>query len=172
MHKLGRWLTVCLVLAGGGAALAAPSDDEDPEEWREAQWVLPASSKPSALLAVDVGPAEPNRFAIDRASIAVGGDGVVRYMMVVTTSSGATTISFEGIRCTSRERRIYAFGRADGTWSKSTRARWDRLDLRAINGYALTLAKQFFCPNGYPVRDVAEAIDALQRGGHPELIQK
>lgn len=164
MRKPVKWLFL-LVLAAGNASVAAAYDDDGLEEWREIEWVLPASSKPGVLLNVDVGPAEQNRFEVDRASVSVGGDGVVRYLMLVTSPSGATTITFEGIRCVSRERRIYAHGRADGTWSKSNRERWSRVDFQAINGYALTLWKQYFCPDGIAVRDAADAIDALITGG-------
>lgn len=168
MRKPASGLALILALAAGGVSAAARDDDE-PEEWRETEWVLPASAKPGALLNVDVGPVEQNRFEIDRASISVGNDGVVRYMMIVTSPSGARTVTFEGVRCASRERRVYAYGRADDTWSKSTSARWDRINLRTINGYALTLWKQYFCPNGSPVRDAAEAINALVAGGHPAM---
>lgn len=156
-----------LIALSAGNAAAEVRDDDELEEWREAQWSLPATSKPGVLLNVDVGPTERNRFDVDRASVAVGSDGVVRYTMVVTSASGATSVTFEGLRCSTRERRVYAFGRPDGTWSKSTRERWDRVDARAINAYTLTLWKQYFCPNGSPARDSADAISALERGGHP-----
>jgi hypothetical protein len=63
---------------------------------------------------------------------------VVRYTVVVKSPAGAETVSFEGMRCESGERKLYAFGRADGQgggeWSRNRYARWDVIKGRQQTG--------------------------------------
>jgi len=69
-------------------------------------------------------PANGMRFSVDRNSIAVGSDDVVRYTLVSTSRGGARNVSFEGLRCEPRQKKLYAFGRPDGGWSRSRNNRW------------------------------------------------
>ena len=56
---------------------------------------------------------------VDEASVHYGSDDVIRYTMVIVSPSGARNVTFEGMRCETGERRLYAFGRADGSWSRA-----------------------------------------------------
>lgn len=161
-----------LMVACGASARASVEDDEPVKAWVESEIGLPVSSTPKRLVNLDLGPNAENRFAVDRESIVVGKDGVIRYMMVVRSPTGATTISYEGIRCETRERRFYAYGRADGQWSRARNESWQRIEPRAINAYALVLYRDYFCPTGILVRDANEAAMALEKGGHPSLTQQ
>lgn len=158
------------VLAGVASSLAtgAGNDFEEPPPWVEVETALPAVSTPLRPIRIDLGPAAENTFAVDAPSIAVGTDGVIRFTMVVTSPRGAVTVTHEGIRCDSRERRVYAYGRPDGSWSRARNARWARIEPQAINAYANLLNREFFCPGGIVVRNAAEAVMALERGGHPD----
>jgi len=102
------------------------------------------------------------------ATLSVGSDGVVRYVLVMLTSGGARNVTFEGMRCESHERRIYASGRRDGTWSKSRNNEWSRINDEYANRYHAALFLDYFCPDGIPVGSVAEAQDALRRGGRTD----
>lgn len=42
----------------------------------------------------------------------MGSDGIVRYVLVARSSAGTESVSFEGMRCATREVRIYAAQRA------------------------------------------------------------
>lgn len=125
---------------------------------------LPAFPKDVDLKAFYVSPTTDNRFYIDRKSVSVVDDGVVRYTLVVVSSSGSRNVSFEGMRCESGEIRRYAFGRADGTWSKSRNARWEPIEGGAVrNRHHAALFGEYFCPAGGIVGTAAEAIRALDR---------
>lgn len=152
-------------------ALAAGLGDDETSPWLEADVSLPPSSKPVRPIRLDMGNVADNTFAVDAATIVVGKDGVIRFTTIVSSPNGATTITFEGIRCDSRERRKYAYGRADGTWSPARNARWTKIEARTINAYDNLLFREFFCPIGVIVRDAAEAVMALERGGHPATKQ-
>lgn len=55
----------------------------------------------------------PLRFAIDPKSVSIGKDNVVRYTVLITSKTGARNVNYEGLRCDTGERRIYATLRND-----------------------------------------------------------
>ena len=101
-------------------------------------------------------------FFVDRPSISVGADGVVRYTLIAVSPLGTENVSFEGVRCKSREHKTYATGRADGGWSRRE-GPWRRTAQR----WQQALRVEYFCPQGVAIATAAEGIDALMRGGHP-----
>ncbi len=141
--------------------------DEEDKPWREIEARLPAYPDPAQAIEFDVSAATDNRFFIDPKSISIGEDGVVRYTLIVRSSAGALTVSFEGLRCETRETKLYAFGRPDGTWSRNKHARWTRVEPKVANRQHSALYMDYFCPFGDMVATPNEAINALKRGGHP-----
>lgn len=125
---------------------------------------LPAFPRQENLIEFYVSAAASNRFYIDATSLSVGTDGVVRYALVVKTAGGATNISFEGIRCSSGEYQILATGHSDGTWAQTRADAWRPIENKPINRHHAALNRDFFCPDGLPVADVAAGVDALRRG--------
>lgn len=120
----------------------------------------PAYPQAANLVAVRLPDADGFRFFIDRSTLAVGKDGVVRYVLVARSSEGAQNVTFEGLRCESAENRVLAVGQPHGTWT-AARSGW-----RAISAPRhLALYRDFFCPQGQPVGSSAEAVRALERGG-------
>jgi hypothetical protein len=140
-------------------------DEEKP--WAEIEAQLPPYPKEENLLPLFVSAATDNKFFVDAASIRTGEDGVVRYTMIVKSSAGAVNVSFEGIRCASREKKLYAFGRKEGSWSKARAAKWEPIRYQDRNRYHHMLYDDFFCPNGTIVKSPQEAVDLLKRGFKP-----
>lgn len=152
------------------AALAATDDFDDEYEkkpWQELAVRLPAAPEPVAQIPFYVSAATDNLFTIDRKSLSVDTDGVVRYVLTITTAGGARNVTYEGMRCETREQRIYASGRMDGSWSKSRNNEWARIKDVIANRHHAALFLEYFCPGGVIVANTAEALDALQRGVHP-----
>ena len=171
---IARRVLAALLLALGGAASAQvlapqypggfkPEFKED-QPWEEQKWSLPAYPAEENLVGFDAGPASSFRFFVDKTSVSVGKDGVIRYTLVARSSSGATNVSYEGLRCASQERRLYAFGRADKTWAEARNTDWARI---SFSPHHLALADEYFCPPRGEVRTAEEAVAALKRGGHP-----
>jgi hypothetical protein len=144
-------------------------DDYAAKPWEEMATQLPLYPKKENLLPFFVSSASDNLFMLDSESITVGSDGVVRYTLVVTSASGAQNVSYEGLRCASAERRLYAFGRPDNTWSKARSQQWVRLQNPDRNRQHAALYSEYLCPNGSIVGDAAEARAALRAGGHYSL---
>lgn len=152
------------------APVAAEEDDYEPaREWREGEVQFPSYPAPENLLSLYVSAATANKFFIDGATLSVGADGVIRYVLVVETPQGGRNVTFEGMRCEARARRIYASGRADGSWSKARKDEWVRIQDAYANRQHAALFLEYFCPFGNAVRNAAEARDALVRGGHPDV---
>ena len=96
----------------------------------------------------------------------MGADGVVRYVLVARSSQGAENVSFEGIRCSTSEVRIYATGTHEGTWTRSA-GPWREIAPRSVQRWHNALRDEYFCPLGNPVGSPAEGVAALRRGVHP-----
>ncbi len=149
--------------------LADFDEDYDSKRWQEVEVQLPEPPRQDLLLPFYVSAVAENRFYVDGSSLSVGSDGVVRYVLVIVTPQGGRNVSYEGMRCETRERRIYASGRADGSWSKSRNNDWVRIADQSVNRHHAALYLEYFCPIGIAVRTPEEARDALQRGGHPDV---
>jgi len=150
---LARWLGLAVLpllafLSSAAAAAADPFDDEfDEKPWSEIQVQLPAFPKDENLIPFQVGAVRDKKFLVDGASISIGSDEVIRFTVVVISPSGARNISYEGMRCLTGERRLYAFGRSDRTWSKARSNKW--VEIRGTgNQYPVALFVDYFCTVG------------------------
>lgn len=141
---------------------------EDTTAWEEIAASLPAYPKNENLVAFEVSSATSNKFMIDTASISVGKDDVVRYTIVIESPRGARTVNHEGLRCETMERKIYAFGQADGKWTENKRAAWESIKVRSLLSYHKALFEDIFCDVGVPVRSAEEAVRKLKQpaGGY------
>lgn len=168
-----RWfrslaLSLVTLLVTQSLALADFEEDYESKQWQEVEVALPVAPKETNLLPFYVSAATSNRFFIDISTLSVGADGVVRYVLLVLSPEGGRNVTFEGMRCESRERRIYASGRLDGSWSKARKNEWVRIQDAYANRHHAVLFLDYFCPFGNIVRDAAEARNALMLGGHPD----
>lgn len=145
-------------------------DHEKP--WVELQSQLPPYPSEENLLKFDAGPASTNLHYVDAPSIVVGDDGVVRYTLVIKSPQGAMNVSYDGIRCQTAEKRTYAYGRNDKTWTRARTSRWMDLENIKQNYAQRALYRYFFCPLGInTVKDADEAIQALKAGIHPRAVR-
>lgn len=146
-------------------------EDYDAKKWGEIVHQLPPVPKPENLIEFFVSAATEHRFFIDPDSVSIAKDGVARYALVIKTSGGATNISFEGMRCETRERRPYAFGRSDGTWSKTRSNAWVPIHDEIANRQYAALFMDYFCPNGILAGRAEDIRFALrhQQGGKPRV---
>ena len=158
---------VALAVFGGGALAQVKSDWETEYEKRnraEDEVKLPPFPNADSLIEFRVEARGDFRFFVDPASISVATDGAVRYTLVARSGSGVENISYEGIRCSTREQRVYAFANADKTWRTVSTA-WRPVQQR----WHFTLRREYFCPMDTIIFDAAEGIDALKRGGNRKL---
>lgn len=155
-----------LLVVSTSMALALSSFDEDFDDeakpWQEIALQLPAPPQADTLLPFYVGPTATQDFFIDSKSITVGTDGVIRYTLVSISKQGAKNISYEGIRCATFEKKIYASGHTDGSWSRSRRNNWARIVRNAANRQHAALAMDYFCSNLAVASDREEMIKRIK----------
>ncbi len=150
-----------------GFSLFEEEFEEEKKPWDELQAQLPAYPKLAEALPFEVPPSRPAQFFIDPKSIAIGADGVVRYTLIAKSTSGTLNVSYEGLRCETREKKLYAFGRKEGDWSRNRFAKWEEIPGTARDPQHNFLYNDFFCPDSSIVDSADEAISALISGIHP-----
>lgn len=168
-HKILVVSLIALVVTAG-RAFAGFEDDDEAKKWEEVEFQMPEPPRQQDLLPFYVSASTDNQFLIDPLSVSVGADGVVRYTLIVVVPSGTRNVSFEGMRCETKERRVYAFGRADGAWSKARSSRWERVKEAVNNRHHAALFQDYFCPDGVIVRSAEEARGFLRRGGYSSRV--
>jgi hypothetical protein len=139
--------------------------DFEEKQWTEQQAQLPAFPKTQDLIRIRMETMSGFEVSIDGSSIDIGQDGVVRYILFAKSARGTENVSFEGIRCDSRERKLYAVGRADRTWGQVRNPTWTSYANNPRSHHA-ELAREYFCPNFTKVLDADQAVKNLRRGGY------
>ena len=148
-------------------SLSASAQKEDadgaPAVWQESTVTLPAAPTKENLLAFNPNASGTMKFAIDAKSLKVEKDEVVRYTLVITSATGASNVSYEGIRCKTMEKKAYAFGQADGNWSVAKRDTWDPIADGRVNRQHITLAQDFFCDGSRVAGKAENIIERIRR---------
>jgi hypothetical protein len=162
-----------MALAGLLAACGGPAVRSDWERQNEARLekeardpvpTPPAFPRRENLVEIAVRGATDFRFYVDGATLGVS-DGVVRYVLVARSPEGVENVSFEAMRCATAEYRVYALGRADGSWGG--RAGGWRPVAERPQPWHTALQRDYFCPQSRPILSAEEGLLALRQGGHP-----
>lgn len=165
--KLACWAAAGWLAAGPALAQWDGWDytfDREITPWAEMQQQLPAYPADENLIALDVGAATAHRFFVDGKSVSTGADGVVRYTLVIKTAGGASNVSFEGMRCESREQKYYAIGRNDRTWARARNPQWRYIEFQNINAQHITLYREYLCRGKFMVESAEQIVQVLRRG--------
>ena len=161
-------LLVALLLVAGCSTRPAEQSEWERDNRKpvpiEAQVELPAYPVAARLIEFEKTSAADFRYFIDPQTLSVDKDGVVRYVLVARSSNGVQNVTYEGLRCETAEYRFYAFGRADGAWSRS-RTDWRALQLAPA--LQRVLYADYFCPQKVAILNAGEGVRALRDGGHP-----
>ena len=153
--------------ANGGRASSYADPENEDNRPIEKDVELPPFPKSENLIPFFVSTTTTNKFMIDGESLTLDTDDLIRYTLVISSPSGALNTSYEGIRCATAERRLYATGRSDQTWAKVNTDKWIRIHENSLNRHHAALYKDYFCPVGVPILDPEDIRRALRRGGHP-----
>lgn len=169
--SLPRLLLFVSLLGLAGSVFAEfefRNQEDDGAPWVEDESALPVFPQEANLREFYVSEITSHHFFIDASTLGVGQDGVVRYVLVLRTSGGALNVTYEGIRCATREYRIYASGHRNGSWAKARLSPWRPIENKPVNRHHATLSQDLFCPDGVPIRSPDEGREALRLGKHPE----
>lgn len=152
---LAAWLAVACFSAH--AQLAA-----DQPDWKEAA-VPPAPMFDAARLLPIDGPADSGlTFGVDPKTIAIAPEGVVRYVVVATSRSGAINAMYEGVRCSTGEFRVYARHNPGGGWANTATTEWKSLYAPAPSRHTLAVARAGICKGNAPNTSVEQIVRDLK----------
>ena len=149
----------------------APDSEKEKSEWVEESVTPPPYPRDENLIQIAMA-ATSNEFFVDSQSVSIGTDNVVRYTMLIRSNVGAVNVTHEGIRCETREKKLYHLGRKDGTWSAARASKWGAVTGSGAVTYQKILMNDFFCPKESSVKSAEEAIGALRAGIHPKVRSK
>lgn len=160
-------LTLCSLAANAAenTRYASPSEDDEGKPWQEEKVEYPAPPEEANQVSIDLGPTHNRRYWVDKTSVNIGKDGVVRYSLTVQSSGGVRGVTYEGIRCETRELRRYAVLKGPGEWSRSRNEAWKRITESPGDRQHAILYLYHFCTDGIVVKDIPSALRNLQRGG-------
>lgn len=131
-------------LSGGYAEASRPKASSTPIELALS---LPKFPKKEDLQSFSVDEVENTQFALDTQSLSVGKDGIVRYSVVITASTGLPNVFYEGIRCATSEYKTYAFGNSHASLQKQLHTDWARIgrNSRGTSRYRFALLDYYLC---------------------------
>lgn len=161
--KILRVILLCLPVVAHAEWGQFEFEYDQDKPWTEVAVQLPAYPKAENLIPFSVSSATRNKHFVDATSVSVGDDKVIRYTVVIEAAGGAKNVSFEGMRCESGERRLYAYGHPDGIWSKARNSGWEDIKFRSLLSYGKALYEDHFCPDGIRVKNGSEAVQNLRR---------
>lgn len=120
-------------------------DESKVEKWKESEISLPSYPKDENLLAVPLLATDTLKIYIDRASLSRGADRVARFSLVVESPSGARSVFYDGLRCETREYKIYAIGSPEQVFAPVKNAVWRQIPRPAINAFRYHLYHHYIC---------------------------
>ena len=148
-----RSLALTMLLAA--LSVQAQLVPTDPQ-WQETEAPPPPAVKLAGLIALDI-PGSSLRFGVAPASVSVGRDGVVRYVVISSSSSGVVNAMYEGVRCSTGEFRIYARHDPQIGWKPVKDSSWRSLQDQPAARHSLIIARGGAC-NGRGVNGPATQI--------------
>lgn len=157
---LRRTLVPALALAAAAPAFAQLLNTNP--DWKEVDVPPPpAKVRTTGLIPIDmVG--SSLRFGVDPDSVSVGDDGVVRYVVVATSTTGTVNAMYEGIRCASGEVKTYARHNPDSGWVPVGQADWAPIFNRPHSRHSLAIARSGACNSGAPAGNATQVVRALR----------
>ena len=132
-------------------------------QWKESDVPSPPAFDIGKLLTFEVSPASALVYGVDPATLRITqSDGLVRYVLVATSASGASNILYEGLRCATGEFKTYARYSAEGRWSLVSNPEWRSMFGNLPSKHALRFAKAGACDNVSPASSVEALANQLK----------
>lgn len=161
-------LTLAAALALGTTCSLAQStvanagNGTDNPDWAEEAIPAPPAFAVDKLIAIDMPPYVSLQVGVDPETIVVGGDGVVRYVIVMRNATGNTSAVYEGIRCVTDEVKTYARQGTSGSWTLLENPVWKSVSDNMPSRHAQAFARQGGCQSRLATskREIIEALKA------------
>jgi hypothetical protein len=130
------------------------------EAWQEVAPAQPPALKLDKLVPVEVT-GSALRFGVQPESVTIDRDGVVRYVVASTSTSGAVNASYEGIRCVTAEVKVHARHNPETGWTMVKDAAWQPVQGNAAHRHSLAIARHGACVGRGSNRSPAQVVRDL-----------
>lgn len=160
-----RALAATLLLSTTFAAWGQAGNGLDNLDWVEDKEPPPPAFSATRALPLEMPNYVSVRVGIDPATVTVGKDGVVRYVVVMSNATGSVNAVYEGIRCASDQVKVYARAGASGEWSVLPEPTWRDVNGNQPSKHALVFARLAACDVRVANRleDVIKALQTQQK---------
>ena len=159
---MGVALCLCTMFQAQAQFNVFKPNVEDDAPWQEGALVFPSQPAEADLVPFEVS-ASPHRFAVDARSINLNPqDGVTRFTLIISTSGGAVNVTYEGIRCVTREHRTLGYGKKDQTWA-ALKTTWRRVGESGLQRHYAELIRLHVCGENGETLSAREIIANLRR---------
>jgi hypothetical protein len=155
----------CALAVVAGSAFAQFGGAQDPD-WKESAVPPPPAFNAGKLVPVEVGAFSSLSFGIDPATLTLTPEGIVRYVVVASSRTGAMNAMYEGIRCASGEYKVYARYNTGSGWNPVTEPSWHSLYAPSPSRHTLSIARAGVCRGNAPnlsteriVKDLRNPVD-------------
>jgi hypothetical protein len=137
----------------------------DNVDWQEEPVAPPPAFSVDRVIALDMPQNVALKIGVDPDTIAVGADGVVRYVIVMRNATGSTNAVYEGIRCITDEVKTYARQSSSGQWSLVQNPSWKAVNDNMPSHHAQAFARQGACQNRLAVskQEILTALTTVRR---------
>ena len=163
IKRIAVALTACLVLASAHGQLV----EQDPD-WKEIAVPPAPAYEKKRLIRFDVSNVQTLVFGVDPATISIGQDGVVRYVVVASSQSGVVNAMYEAIRCSTAEVKTYARRIGESDWFYVKSEQWKTMRDSVNSRHAWNLARQGICDGRAHRETVPEMVRTLRSSSNDQ----
>lgn len=130
-------------------------------DWKESNVPPAPAFDTKRLLPLELPVHMTLRYGIDPGTIVITGDGVVRYVVVASSPSGAVNAFYEGVRCATAEMQTYARS-TGGEWHVVQAPEWKPIrDM--ISLHTAAVQQQGICRGRAPRASVGDIVLQLKQ---------
>ena len=116
------------------------------EPWKEGESALPSYPRDENLIDLRLDyPGSKFSYFVDSESLKLGDDGVVRYTLVIRSTSGASNVMFEGMLCNDKAYKTYGYGTGKGKFQVVRNPKWRPFRLSGSKLFRHDIWKHYFC---------------------------
>lgn len=144
------------------ALFAGAQNTLDNPNWVEEQVRPPPPYSKVNLIPIEMPLYVSLKIGVDPTTVTVGGDGIVRYVVVMTNSTGTINAAYEGIRCFTDEVKTYARVGSSGEWAMTSDPQWKPVNDNMPSRHTQAIARQGACDTRVAA-SVAEVLRALKQ---------
>ncbi|OGB29914.1 MAG: hypothetical protein A3F78_18350 [Burkholderiales bacterium RIFCSPLOWO2_12_FULL_61_40] len=148
------------------AQYAGAQNTMENPNWVEEQVPPPPAYSKANLIPIEMPLYVSLKIGVDPNTVAVGGDGIVRYVVVMLNATGTANAAYEGIRCFTDEVKTYARVGSSGEWTINTDPQWKPVNGNMPSRHAQAIARQGAC-DARLAPSTVDVLKALKRNTKP-----